>query len=89
MPAGFPLSGPGADFELAEHFRWTWGQLQDTPLTIRRLWFALLMVRREVEAERAERQQASAPPTDQDRREAQDTLAEARAAVAEQEARRG
>lgn len=77
------------DFELAEAFGWTWDQVQATPRLIRQLWFGFLMVRRQIESERSERQQSTAPPTDQDRREAQDTLAEARTAVAEQEARGG
>jgi len=89
VPAAYPLPEHGIDFELAEAFGWTWEQVQATPLLIRRLWFQFLMVRRVIEAERSERQQAATPPTDQDRRGAQDEIAAAQAAVAAQEARGG
>ena len=89
VPATFPLSEPGADFELAEHFGWSWQQLQATPLLVRRLWLRLLMVRRKIEADRADSQQASSPPTESDRRNAQAEIAAAQAAEAAREAGHG
>jgi len=88
-PARYGLSAVGADFELAEHFRWTWQELTATPLLIRRLWFVLLMARREAEAEQAERSSNSGPTTAQDTADTRDYLEQAQAATAQWEATHG
>jgi hypothetical protein len=83
-PRPYPCPQPGLDFELAAEFRWTWQELQDTPVMIRDLWTRLLMERRAHEAKQLEKtSDSSGAPSAADRREAETAIAEAEAATAD------
>ncbi|MCU1678018.1 MAG: hypothetical protein JWM93_2776 [Frankiales bacterium] len=86
---GFPMPyqcpPAGLDFELAAEFRWTWQELEDTPVMVRDLWTRLLMERRAHEAKQLQKTSGSSGggPSAADRREAETAIAEAEAATAD------
>ena len=71
-----PLPEAGGDWQLVSHLGWTWQDLEACPVLVRQLWLGMLAADRERENAASE---DSEPATAQDRVDAQDLLARARA----------
>lgn len=69
------LPDAGGDWQLVSHLGWTWADLEACPVRVRQLWLGMLAADRE----RENTTEDSQPATEQDRSEAQDLLARARA----------